>query len=248
MSAGPSIINNPNNSSCITQTHGRRMLSLNHEINSILSFPAKRAFRRHLRANVERKEFSIIASNCIGARIYQGLEMPYSSPTVGMFFHAPCFIKFVSNLQYYLTRQLFFAESSMYSEAERNRNDETYPLGRLEDIELHFVHYLSEHEAAEKWNRRCARINFDSLYYIFTDRDLCDYSLLQAFDRLPHPNKVCFTAKCHSLKSCIQLKRFENEDCVGDLYTNYHFFNGVFDFAEWLNQDSEPFGNRLIKA
>ena len=56
--------------------------------------------------------------------------------------------------------------------SRKDRRDDD-PVGILEDIELHFLHYNSEIEAKNKWNRRKKRINYSNILFKFSDNDLC---------------------------------------------------------------------------
>ena len=50
-----------------------------------------------------------------------------------------------------MAQELKFGAVSKYKDRAK-----TYPLGLLDDIEIHFTHYKSEEEAHEKWERRTA--------------------------------------------------------------------------------------------
>ncbi len=196
----------------------------------------REGFKKRL-LKIQRKDFTIISSNCIGGTLYQLLNLPYSTPCVGLLFFAPCFLKFVSNLQEYLREDLVKIPESQYFQGNLNRKaNHMYPLGRLGDVEIHFMHYSSWDEAVQKWTRRTNRINFDNLFFIFTDKDLCTYPILNAYDQLAYPKKVCFTAKKYDLSSCIQIPFYANSNEVGNLAADYHLFNHCFDFVRWFDE------------
>lgn len=153
---------------------------------------------------------------------YRFLKMPYLSPTVNLFFHAPCYLKFASRLDYYLAQELRFVSQSRYPEAhDTHANFNYYPIGVLGDIEIHFMHYDSEDDALDKWNRRKKRINRDKLIFAFTDRDLCTPELMQQFDDLPG-QKILLTAHiCPWLESAVHIPAYRGQSEMGDGYTNY---------------------------
>lgn len=79
---------------------------------------------------------SIISSNCFAGRIMQDLGYQYNSPTLGLYFFAPEYIKFLQNLKYYLTEsELFFVEKSRYNlgNTRRAKWSHWYPIGVLAD-------------------------------------------------------------------------------------------------------------------
>jgi uncharacterized protein (DUF1919 family) len=162
------------------------------------------------------------------------LGVPYNSPFVGLFLFAPDYIKLLKDLEGYMNSELAFTRDSRYK--DKLIEDGllgTYPIGLLKDVEIHFLHYKSEAEAKEKWERRTKRINWDNLYVKFCDRDLFTYDLLEEFDRLGYRKKVAFTAKPYDhIAASVQMKEFERETCVdneGKVYKKY------FNVVEWLN-------------
>ena len=172
---------------------------------------------------IKSRDFTIIASNCTGSLPYRFLKLPYATPTISLFFHAPDYVRFVKRLDYYLNQPIKFVPSSKYAEGRALQAErDYYPVGWLDDVEIHFLHYNSEEEAVDKWERRKNRINRDNLILTFTDKDLCTPELLAEFDALPYPRKIALTSKPYpELKSCVQLKAFAGQDEVGDTYTRY---------------------------
>lgn len=100
----------------------------------------------------------------------QDIGMEYNSPTLGLYFMYPDYIELLSNLKYYLTdARIEFVENSKYPIGDERRAawSHWYPIGLLGGkVEIHFLHYHSEKEAAEKWYRRAARVNFDNLLVV----------------------------------------------------------------------------------
>lgn len=119
-------------------------------------------------------------------------------------------------------------------------SEKNYPVGKLDDLTIHFMHYHSEQEAANKWVERTKRINLDNLFVMMTDRDGCTYQDLQEFDRLPFANKVVFTHKPYpELKSAFYIEGFENQTQVGDLF-EFSGWDGKkyydqLDYVNWFN-------------
>jgi uncharacterized protein (DUF1919 family) len=192
--------------------------------------------RRRLVAATRDVPFTVVASNCLGSRLYQRIDRPYNTPFVGLFLHAPCYLALVEDLEAGLSRPLRFVEGSRYEEAARVLRESPYPVALLGDVEIHFLHYASESEARAKWSSRLARMDLDRVFLTFTDRDACTADHLAAFDRLPTPHKVCFTAAPHpDLATCVPIPEFANEPCVGDLYDRFDLCEKAFDFAGWLS-------------
>ena len=98
---------------------------------------------------------TIISNNCWGGHVYRYLGIEYLSPTIGLYFFADDYVKFCRNLKYYIGQELQFisVDKSKHKDNLIERNTKC-PIGVLDDIEVVFLHYKSEQEALEKWNRR----------------------------------------------------------------------------------------------
>lgn len=152
--------------------------------------------RVYNKKRIKSRDFTVISNNCWAGKLYQYLDMPYLSPTVGLYFFADDYIKFVKNLKYYMSLDLKFiqANESKYSETLKEINQLDKPIGILDDVEVVFLHYNSEAEAYEKWNRRKERINWNNIYFKFSKMNLCTEEHLKAFDSLPYKEKFMLTS------------------------------------------------------
>lgn len=191
---------------------------------------------RRLKNKLKDTDFTIISNNCWGAELYKELNLVYNTPFVGLYIFAPCCIKMLKNLKLYLSQGLAFIETSRYQEANAERLKKSYPIGLLgNDAEIHFVHYATAEEAREKWSRRVKRINWDELFIEFCDRDRFTVHLLEEFERLDFPKKICFTSKDYSgFKSVLWIRDCANETSVMDGKRLYGVCKKYFDIADWL--------------
>jgi uncharacterized protein (DUF1919 family) len=168
---------------------------------------AKKSFK-----GLQNRSFSIFASNCTAGFIYQDAGLAYRSPTVGLFFYSPCYIKLLQNF-HWVNDPLQFAASSKYGAANQARqlNNNFYPIGVIGgDIEIHFLHYHSAEEAAIKWTRRLAKLDYNNLLFLFSARDMATDELIEDFCNLPLPNKLCFTVKQFGhLKNTVHFKQYQ---------------------------------------
>lgn len=154
-------------------------------------------------------DFTIISNNCWGGMIYESYNLPKESPTVGMFFMAKDYIDFLSDLKGYINGTLTFIkpEESRWKKMPQVSGDKRfghYPVGVLSNgkntIEIFFLHYHSEQEAREKWERRIQRINWDKLLVKFNDQNGCTEKEVDGFMKLPFKNKLFFTCKHWQMK------------------------------------------------
>ncbi|MGX2947845.1 DUF1919 domain-containing protein [Frederiksenia canicola] len=176
---------------------------------------------------------TIIASNCNGGFIAHDLNLRFNSPFVNLFLTPKDFIRYLKNIEFYQQQNLTFVQT-----------EKAYPVAKLADITLYFMHYHSEQEAEQKWNERTKRMDLDNLFVMMTERDGCEYQDLMEFDALPFKNKVVFTHKNYpEIKSAVYIQGFENNAMVGDIF-EYTGLNGnryydQFDYVSWLNKRSD---------
>ena len=119
-----------------------------------------------------------------GGVILHELGERFNSPTVNLFFSAEDYIKFLEKLDHYLGQTLVEAQS-----------DKDYPVAKLDDITIYFMHYPSFDEAKRIWEKRTERINRDNLYVILVQQNGCTEELLKKFDELPYKHKLALTAR-----------------------------------------------------
>ncbi len=195
--------------------------------------------RFFVKLTVRNKDFSVISNNCWAGRLYQYLDMPYLSPTAGLYFFAPDYIKFVSDLRRYLDTPLRFIEpeESKYYEELQKRNQTDKPIGIINDVEIVFLHYKSKEEAEEKWNRRKERVNFDHIILKFSRMDLCTEKEIEEFDRLPFKNKFVLNNRLPlKYKSEVYWKEEWHEDGI---FRDTTPFPGNLKLHKLLNTNPE---------
>lgn len=136
--------------------------------------------------------------------IYESYNLPKESPTVGMFFMAKDYIEFLSDLRGYVNGKLTFIkpEESRWKDMPQVSEDKrfgSYSVGVLSNgknsIEIFFLHYHSEQEAREKWERRVQRINWNKLLIKFNDQNGCTEKEVNKFMKMAYKNKLFFTCK-----------------------------------------------------
>lgn len=162
--------------------------------NLYIKHTAKRRNRK-----IKYKDFSIISNNCWGGVVYESYALQKVSPTVGMYFAPEEYLKFVRNLRHYICEETI---SFVRPDEARHKNlyvqDNTfgqYPIARVGDVEIAFLHYRSEIEAREKWERRCARVHWDRLIVKMNDQNGCTYEDMDSFmnEEIPCAQKLFFT-------------------------------------------------------
>ena len=179
--------------------------------------------------------FTIISNDCWAGHVYRYFGFNYLTPTVGLYFFSPEYLKFVSNLKHYIESDLSFInyKQSKYTDEIVKRHQENVPIGVLDDVEIMFLHYKTTEEAQAKWNRRKCRINWDNIYVKMSEMNLCSESLLREFDKLGYSKKVIFVTKDYGLASQILFRDYLNKDEIKNDTTN---FRKYINLKKWLNQ------------
>lgn len=193
-----------------------------------LVYKIRRFFRKRKVTN--KGGVSIISSNCIGGMVSHDLGLQFKSPFVNLWLSPSDFVKFVMNFDDYLSKDIVFIET-----------DKNYPVGKIGDVTIFFLHYVSKEEARRKWGERKKRINKDNLFIVCSERDGCEYSDLLSFDSLPFKNKIIFTHKYYdNIESSFCIKGYENEHELGNIFAWQNSYSGKrvydqFDFLGWIN-------------
>ena len=193
--------------------------------------------RKKLQKRLNNDDFTIISSTCVGGNIYHDLGLRFTSPTINLWIGANDFIKFVSDLRYYLD------ECEL---VEVKNSNEKNPVGTLGEegrkITIHFTHYPNFKVSKEKWDSRKKRVNYNKIYVFFTDMNGGNnIDIIKKFNKLPYKNKIMLTGKdLSNYPNTFFIKRCYENGHLGkwwnvDKKTGYRFYQ-QFDFVKFLNQ------------
>jgi uncharacterized protein (DUF1919 family) len=154
---------------------------------------------------------------------------------VGGFLFAPCFVRLLSDLRAYLEGPVEFTRESRYEWVNRQLSAPGVPRYAIAvlggEVEIHYNHYTEE-EAAEKYARRVARVNYDNLFIkACSGKELWTPELVAEFDALDYPRKVCLTdEEFPGLTSTVKLKRYSTDGVL-----QFPLSRAQFDVVGWLN-------------
>lgn len=181
-------------------------------------------------------DFTIISNNCWAGHVYRRYRINYNTPTIGMYFFPEDYLKFISNLKenVNLPMKVIPASQSKHYQRLQELKQTNVPIAVLgDDIEIVMLHYHSEKEVIEKWNRRKARINWNHLLVKNTMQNGMTEEQVKRYDALPFAQKIIFVPyKMDGVKSAIWYKSDCKSDRVLDDIIN---FNKYIDLTKWLN-------------
>ena len=181
------------------------------------------------RMRLKNRRFTIISNNCWGGMIYQKYGIPYMSPTVGLFILGNDFVKLCSDWRSYFSSKLVFIPWTSTKYYHELKDQKPFPVAKLKDIEVYFMHYKTNEEAVEKWYRRVKRINPNHMLFKLSQREMCSSDDVKKFLDLPYPNKLCFAYE--KIQGSIYVP--ELEGFIGD---EYPLLEEKFDELEVLRK------------
>ena len=161
--------------------------------------------------------FTIISNNCWGGMVYESFGLQKQSPTIGLFFMAEEYIRFLERFPEILFEELTFINPCDSKYAKHLSGDSrfgSYPIGVLGGIEICFLHYKSKEEASEKWKRRVKRVNLNRIIFKINDQNLCSLEILERFSKLPFEHKIIFSSKNINLSNLIWIKTAKKQQYV----------------------------------
>ena len=136
-----------------------------------------------MKKELKNKDFTILSCNCAAGIIYHRYDHPFLSPTINLWIEQNEFLKFVSNMDYYLAQELHFIDAGV-----------GYPVAECGDIKIWFNHYTEEDDARQKWESRKKRINRDNLFILMSERDGIGREDILKLGEVPCKNRVIFTS------------------------------------------------------
>lgn len=141
------------------------------------------------------------------------------------------YIKFLSNIQEYMSKDLSFISVNESKWKEYFENDIDYPIGKLDDIEIFFVHYYSQKEVLEKWNRRRDRINWENLVIKVSEQNGFSKEHLDTFNSLNFQKKIAFIGNDYSVgKNVLRVTNLENGKKDIDINEEPRIGKKIIDF------------------
>ena len=181
-------------------------------------------FGKYRLSKLDNSQFTIISNNCWAGHVYRYFNMQYLTPTVGLYFFADDYVRFVSDLRRYCDCELRMIkiEESHNRDKFLKQGNMNMPIGVLgDDVEIVFLHYQTESEAIEKWNRRCKRINWDNIILKFSEQNFATFEHLKTVDNLPYSKKIIFTSHDYHLNSQAIYKEWEGYSQIPDETTHF---------------------------
>ncbi|GAB2021898.1 hypothetical protein RyT2_09720 [Pseudolactococcus yaeyamensis] len=195
-------------------------------------------FWKNRQKKILDKNFSIISNNCWGGSVYRHYNLPYLSPTIGLYLFPEDYLKFINNLHQYISDDLMIIspQESLHFNELKKKGQTDVPIGRIDDIEIVFLHYKSPEEALYKWNERKQRINFENLIFKFSEMNGATRLELEKFAMFPATKKVMFISDhtAQSLDSAVLYKKYEG---APEIVNDTVYYDKYVDLNDLINHN-----------
>lgn len=186
----------------------------------------------NMRKNIKNTTVSFLCPNCLGGILFHDLGLQFKSPTVNLMMFQKDFLKFVLDMDRYLNTDFIFFKHKDYD----------FPCAKLDDITVHFTHYISEEEAIKKWKDRASRINKDNIFVFLAEGDGLTKEDILSLRTLNAKGILVFTANDYpDIEYALQIKKYKKNGAVGNILKK-SFVSGKreyekhFDFVKWFNE------------
>lgn len=196
------------------------------------------AFRKKKLNNLD---FTIISNNCWGGVCYEYFHLPKKTPTAGLYFYPDDYIKFVSNLRHYLSIEIemITSKESKYYKQMLERGEENIPVGKIDDVEIVFLHYKDPVVAKDKWERRRKKVNWNNMILKFSYMNGCTDEHVREFEKIKGVKK--FVLVPHEFPEYPDCKLASYSVNNGQISNDTFYFNKDVDVVQLINEDTTPY-------
>lgn len=206
-----------------------------------IQYEVKRKIRNCMLHN---KEIAIISNNCIGGKLAHDFGLRLNSPIVNMQIVPEDYIRFLKNMEYYLSIEVDevkeINEECLEKYKKVGGSKIEFPVGRIDDIYLYFAHETDFESAVEKWNRRKSRMKGKKKFYILAAKKVIYEKEIQEFAKLELKNKLLLVidepVKIENCE-CICLNVPKGIHFMDRIQGSYRYYYECFPFLKWLNQE-----------
>jgi uncharacterized protein (DUF1919 family) len=191
-----------------------------------------------LRAGLQHREFTVLSNDCWGQALYEGYGLPCQTPFAGAGMYADCFLRFLGDIEGYLSSPLRFIPETRYAALGRLRNQRAtqngpWPIALLGgDVEVHFPHSETEEEARGVCDAGRESLNLKRIAVKFTaDKDGATQEHIERFAALPFERKLLISRQSlPGIECALQTPNYVTNGAV-------MFRRSVkyFDCTHWLN-------------
>lgn len=186
------------------------------------------------RKRLKTTKFTIISNNCWGGRVYEYFNLKKQTPTVGSYLFADDYVKLCKNLKTYLSKKMVLItfEESKHKNDLIEKGEQSAIVGKLDDIEIIFLHYNNPSVVLEKWERRIKRICWENIILKFSYQNNCSDELVKEFLNIKEYKKIFLCGeKCFDSDDIIIYPRHIGKET----YNETENFDKFIDVVSLIN-------------
>lgn len=192
--------------------------------------------RNQMQRRLVNNDFSLICPNCLGGMLLHDLRLPFLSPTVNLMMRQREFVRFVLDMEYYLSQELRFYNDLNYvcPSAKLGEGDKT--------ITIYFTHYKNKNEAENCWYKRILRIRYDNLFVLAMEKDGMNKEDIIRLGTLNIRGLVVFTANYYpDIPYTCYIPKYQKDGVLGNILVGSYLndkkeYERYFDFVKWFNE------------
>jgi len=186
------------------------------------------------------KNIIVLSNDCVGGMIMKDYGLPCFSPTVNVHYSGEDFLKICENPSYYFAQEV----------RDYGMDDEGHPMGKCDDIILHYGHSKSFAEGNKKWRVGCkayfrAINKKHEVCIIDNDRNGFTETEFERYMKLPYVHKILFVHRPEWKNdyTCL-IQEEEKFEAVKGMTSFENFFSvkrryDRFDFYRWFKEIAE---------
>ncbi|MBO7913689.1 DUF1919 domain-containing protein [Vibrio sp. G41H] len=177
----------------------------------------------------------IISNNCWGSGLYKNIRVEYLTPFVGLYILPKDYVALVKDFDLFLNSKMHYHMGLKY------------PIGNVNGVTIHFLHYRSVNEAKDKFSRRLSRMkselnNNRLLVFKFCDVDFADddnEKLIYDFHKYAdlHGKSISFSRSDIQLRNSFKVNHKKTPNGI-ELFNNRYAYK---NFHKVLKQEYNEF-------
>lgn len=126
-------------------------------------------------------------NTCVSGVIYHQLKMVYNNPFIWhLFLDGSDYIKVCKNFDHYLNQEplLIPQDEKDGRYTAHPKITDNYPIIRLDDVNIHFIHHSNGNDVIEKYKRRRDRLGEYTLIPVAWGKELKTPEIIKEFNKL----------------------------------------------------------------
>lgn len=138
---------------------------------------------------------NFLGNTCVSGWIYYYLDKGYNSPFIWhLMLDDVGFYKLMMNYQHYINQTPKFIDNDIKfgRYLQHHSIDKNYPIMRLDDVNIHFIHHKDKNKVYDKFMRRLDRSLNSELIITCWDKEIKDQTILTKIKELD--NSIVVTA------------------------------------------------------